>query len=159
MEVLRGFCQCCVAHQILPVLELAALLEEALGVGMRRSHRVRVRVLVNATTHLLGQVVPIDLELSDARFLCKDVSVQALDDWLLRRVLVELGVVVLDVHVVADAEELLAVLVAAREQDGSDADDVVHWQVLVVWSIALHINIRVSLKVSTFPSVFSCKTS
>ena len=138
LEVLSGFGEGCVAHQVLPVLELAALLQKALGVGLRghAAHLIRVYILARCATHRC-HIIPIDLELGDSGLFGEDVAVEALDEGLGGRVLVELGAVVLDVHVVADAEELLAVLVAARQQDGSDAHDVVHWQLAVVRCVAL----------------------
>lgn len=63
---------------------------------------------------------------------------QALDDWRGGWVLVELNGVVLDVDVVADAKELLTVLVGAGEQDGGHSDDVAHGQLAVVRGVTLH---------------------
>ena len=105
------------------VLELASLLKKALGLCL--SGQVRVRVLVHHT-HSLGHVVPVDLELRHSRLLSQDVPGESLDDGGGGRVLVQLSVVVLNVDVVADAQELLAVLVGAGEQDGSHAHDVAH---------------------------------
>ena len=136
LEVLCGLGQRGIAHQVLTILELAALLQEALGVGLRCSYRVGVGVLVDGSTHL-WQVIPIDLELGDAGLLGEDVPVKAGDHGRSGRVLVELGAVVLDVHVVADAEELLAILVGAGEEDGGDADDVSDGKVAVVGCISL----------------------
>ena len=54
-----------------------------------------------------------------------------------RWVLVELRVVILYVDVVADAEELLAILVAAGEQNGRHAHNVIHGKLAVIWRISL----------------------
>ena len=140
LEVLSGLGQGGVAHQVLPVLELAALLQQALGVGLRghATHLIRVYILARCTSHRC-HIIPIDLELGDSGLLGEDVAVEALDYGLGGRVLVELGAVILHVHVVADAQELLAVLVAARQQDGGDAHDVIHWQLAVIRCVALSV--------------------
>ena len=140
LEVLSGLGERCVAHQVLPVLELAALLQKALGVGLRghATHLIRVYILARCTSHRC-HIIPIDLELGDSGLLGEDVAVEALDYGLGGRVLVELGAVILHVHVVADAQELLAVLVAARQQDGGDAHDVIHWQLAVIRCVALSV--------------------
>lgn len=141
LEILSCLGQGCIAHQVLTILELASLLEEALGGGLRCD--IRVGILVDGTAHL-RQVIPIDLELGYAGLLGENVSVQTLNDGLGRWVLVELRAIILDIHVVADAEELLAVLVAAGEEDGGHADDVVDWQVAVIWRIALEDELHLS---------------
>lgn len=121
------------AHEVLTVLELAALLEQTFRVGLGH---VRVRVLVHVAHHL-RHIVPIDLELGYARFLRQDVPVESLDNRGGGWCLVQLRGVVLDVDVVSDAEELLAVLVAASEEDGSDADNVANRQAGVIRCVAL----------------------
>lgn len=63
---------------------------------------------------------------------------QTLNDRCGRWVLVELNLVVLDVDIVADAKELLAVLVGACEQDGGHTDDIAHGQLAMVRGITLH---------------------
>ena len=79
---------------------------------------------------------------------------QALDYGLSRRVLVELWAVILYIDVVADAEELLAILVAAGEQNGRHAHNVIHGKLAVIWRISLEITAKIieieqrSLKVS-----------
>ena len=132
MEVLGGLGQVGVAHQVLPVLELAALLQKAFGA--RLCSQIRVSILIRSG---LRQVVPVDLELGHAGFLSKDVAAEALDHRLSRRVLIELRRVVLNVDVVADAEELLVILVAARQQHSSDTNDVRHGEARRIRSIAL----------------------
>ena len=107
-------------HQILPVLELRSLLQQTLSVGCL--DHIWIGVFVH---DLLGwHVVPVDVELGHSRFFCQDVSRQAVDVWMLWRVLDHLLVVVLHVDVVADTQELLAVLVGAGEQDCGDTNDV-----------------------------------
>lgn len=134
MEVLGGFRQSCIAHQVLTVLELATLLEKTFSLGLRG--QVGVGVLVSVA-HRLGHVVPVDLELCHSRLLSEDVSVESLDDGGGRRVLVQLDVVVLDVDVVADSQELLAVLVGASQKDSGDSNNVGKGKSSVVWSISL----------------------
>ena len=56
-----------------------------------------------AVLKLLGLVVPVNLELCYARLFSKDVTSQAGDVNLLRRVLVHLGIVIFDVAVIADS--------------------------------------------------------
>ena len=132
LEVLGGLGQVGVAHQVLPVLELAALLQEAFGACL--CSQVRIGVLIRSG---LRQVVPVDLELGHTGFLSEDVAVEALDHRLSRRVLIELSLVVLNVDVVADAKELLIVLVAARQEHSSDTDDVRHGESRRIRSITL----------------------
>ena len=74
LEVLCGLGQRSVAHQVLTILELAALLQEALSVGLCCSYRVGVGVLVHGSTHL-WQVIPVDLELGHTGLLGEDVPV------------------------------------------------------------------------------------
>ena len=69
LEVLGGLGQVGVAHQVLPVLELAALLQKAFGACL--SSQVRVSILIRSG---LRQVVPVDLELGHAGLLSKDVA-------------------------------------------------------------------------------------
>ena len=52
LEVLSGFSQSCIAHQVLTILELTALLEEAFSVRLSCSHGVGVGVLVDSAAHL-----------------------------------------------------------------------------------------------------------
>jgi hypothetical protein len=73
---------------------------------------------------LLGLVVPIDLELGYAGLLSQDVAGEARNVGLGGRHLVELRGVILYVHVIADAQKFLIVVVRAREQDGRHAHDV-----------------------------------
>ena len=54
-----------------------------------------------------------------------------------RWVLVEFGVVILNIHIVAYAKEFLTIFVATCEQDGSDAHNIVNWELAVIRSIAL----------------------
>ena len=114
LEVLGRLGQSRVAHQVDTILILTALLQKAFSVGLRGSHRVRLRVLVNLASHL-RQVVPVDLELGDTGLLGENVPVKALDDGSGGRVLDKLRAVILHVDVVADAKELLAILVGAGE--------------------------------------------
>ena len=127
-----GLSQVGVAHQVLPVLELAALLQKAFSA--RLCSQVRVSILIRGG---LRQIVPVDLELGHAGLLSKDVTAEALDHRLSRRVLVELRLVVLNVGVVADAEELLVILVAARQQHSSDTNDVRHGEARRIRRITL----------------------
>lgn len=106
LEILSCLSQGGGAHEILTILELAALLKKAFAVSLHIGLSVGVGVLVHVS-HDLRHVVPVDLELGHTGLLSQDVSVETLDHWLLRRVLVELGTIVLDVDVVADAKELL----------------------------------------------------
>ena len=55
------------------------------------------------------------------------MPVEAFDVDLGGWVLVQLGLVVLDVAVVANSEEFLVVLVTAGEQHSCDTDDIVGW--------------------------------
>ena len=104
------------AHQVLPVLELRSLLEEAFGVAS--SHDIRVGILVY---HLLacGHIIPVDVELCDSRFFSQDVSSQTTNVGVLWRIFIHLGGVVLHVDVVSYSQELLAIFVGTRQQDGS----------------------------------------
>ena len=126
------------AHQLLTVLELSALLEKSLGVGLLCSENVRVDVFVHGAARNLRHVVPVDLELGHTWLLGEDVSREALDDGCCRRVFVELRGVVLYVDIVANTKELLAVLVGACKKDGCDSDDVVDRQVIMVRCITLY---------------------
>lgn len=119
-------------HQVLTILELAALLKQTLGVSLSGGW-----VLVDVASHGLWHVVPVDLELGHARLFSQDVSVEALDGGRGRWVLIEFGAVVLDIDVVSNAEELLAILVGTCEQHSCDAHDVRHWQLIVIWRISL----------------------
>ena len=106
LEVLSGLSQVGVTHQVLSVLELAALLQETFGICL--GCQVGVRVLVYGAHHLvLGHVVPVDLELGDARLFCQNVTSQSFDHGLSGRVLVHFWRVILNIDVVADAQELL----------------------------------------------------
>ena len=58
---------------------------------------------------------PVDLVPRDARLIREYVAHEPLVDGMLRRLLIELGGIVLVAHVVADADELLAVVVAAQQ--------------------------------------------
>jgi len=101
-------------HEILSIGELCALLEKALlGSGLL------------LRLDLSGLVVPVDLELGYTGLLSQNVTGQVRDVNLRRRVLVEFRCVVLGVDVVANSQELLAVLVGAGEQHGCHAHDVV----------------------------------
>ena len=64
------------------------------------------------------------MKLGHSRFFCQDVPCQAVDVWVLWRILIHLLVVVLHVDVVSDTQEFLAVLVRAGEEDGGDTNDV-----------------------------------
>ena len=66
---------------------------------------------------------PLDGKARNAGLLGQDVALNMLDERLGWRVLVHVGVVVLVVDVVADANELAAV-VGARQKDHGDAQDV-----------------------------------
>ena len=65
------------------------------------------------------------------------MTAEALDHRLSRRVLIEFRRVVLNVDVVADAEELLVILVAARQQHSSDTNDIRHGEARRIRSITL----------------------
>ena len=82
-------------HEVLAVLELSALLEEAFFLGHL--------LLLIFHGHLLVLVVPVNLEFGDTGLLRQDVPVQAVDVDHGGRVLIQLGIVVLDVAVVADS--------------------------------------------------------
>ena len=90
------------AHQLLTVLELSALLEKSLGVGLLCGEYVRVDVFVHGAAHDLWHVVPVNLELGHTWLLSEDVSGEALDDGSCWWVFVELGGVVLYVDIVAN---------------------------------------------------------
>ena len=102
MEVLSSFGEVGMAHQLLTVLELSALLEESFGVGLLCGEHVRVDVFVHRAGHGLRHVVPVDLELGHTRLLSEDVSGETLDLGSCRWVFVELGGVVLNVDIVAN---------------------------------------------------------
>ena len=108
------------AHQVLTILELAALLEQTLGASL--SSQVRIRVF--SVVHNLRHVVPVDLELGNSGFLSENVPVETLNNRRSGRVLVQLWCIVLNVDVVAHSEELLAILVAASKKHSSDADNI-----------------------------------
>ena len=135
LEVLSRLSQVSMAHQVLTVLELAALLKEALGASLGRE----VRVSVLRVGHDLRHVIPVDLELGDAGLLSEDMARQALDDRGRGRLLVQLRSIILNVDVVADAEEFLAVLVAARKEHGCDAHNVANRKTAVVRGVTLKI--------------------
>ena len=122
------------AHQILPVLVLRALLEHALVLSLG-NHVVGVGVLVGVL--LAWHVVPVDVELCHSRFFCQDAPRQVSDDWLHGRVLVHLRRVVLHVDVVATSEEFLAVLVGAGQQNCCNTDDVVWRKIFDTWRFTL----------------------
>ena len=90
------------AHQLLTVLELSALLEKSLGVGLLCGENIWVDVFIHGAAHDLWHVVPVNLELGHTWLLSKDVSGEALDDGSCRWVFVELGGVVLYVDIVAN---------------------------------------------------------
>ena len=134
MEVLCCLCQVGVAHKILSVLVLGTLLEHAFGLGL--CHHV-VGVVVFVVVLLAWHVVPVDVELGHSRFFCQDAPREASDDWLLWRVLVQLGSVVLYVDVVSTSKELLAVLVGAGEENCGNTDDVVWREIGDTWRFTL----------------------
>ena len=90
------------AHQLLTVLELSALLKESLSVGLLCGENIRVDVFVHCTSHDLRHIVPINLELCHSWLLGEDVSGEAFDDGSLRWVFIELGGIVLYVDIVAN---------------------------------------------------------
>ena len=136
VEVLGGFSQIGRVHQVLTVLELATLLQQAFVRGLCRGDHVRVGILIDVA-HSLGHVIPVDLELGDSGLLSKNVPGESLNDGGGRWVLIQLHIVVLNVDVVADAEELLTVLVRACEENSGHSNDVAHWQVAWVWGVSL----------------------
>ena len=99
------------AHQLLTVLELSALLKKSFGVGLLSGEHVRVDVFVHRAGHGLGHVVPVDLELGDSWFFSQDMASESVNLWLGRRILDHLWVVILHIYVVSHSQELLAVLV------------------------------------------------
>ena len=102
MEVLSSFGEVGMAHQLLTVLELSALLEKSFGVCLLCGENVRVDVFVHRAGHGLRHVVPVDLELGHTRLLSEDVSRETLDLGCSRWVFVELRGVVLNVDIVAN---------------------------------------------------------
>jgi hypothetical protein len=62
---------------------------------------------------LLGVLVPVDLELSDAGLFGEDVAGQARNIWFGGRCLIELGGIVLYVYIVSDAQKFLIIVVRA----------------------------------------------
>ena len=122
LKILGGLRQIGRAHHIVSIESLGARRHERL---LLRGSRVHAQLRSQTDGHLL-LVVPVDLELGHAGLLNQDVAHELADVGLSGRVLVELSelVGVRIIHVVADSEEFLIVVVRAREQDGGDADDV-----------------------------------
>ena len=72
------------------------------------------RLLVGVhSLRVLRLVVPVDLELGNSWLFSENVPSKAGDVRSLRGILVHFWVVVFNVHVVADAHELLVVLIGA----------------------------------------------
>ena len=107
LEVLGGFSQSRIRHQVVTVLHLGALLQEV--------------VLRQYVCH--GLLIPVYLELGDSGFFRQNVSVESGDIWVGRRVLLHLLVVVLDINVVPNTHELLVVLVRAGKQHSCHTDN------------------------------------
>ena len=112
LEILSSFSQVGMAHQVLTILDLATLLEETLRVSLLSGHNVGVSILAIEALSL-WHIVPVDLELGYTRLLSKDMSVKMLDCWCGRWVLVHLWAVILNIDIVSNTEELLAILVRA----------------------------------------------
>ena len=71
-----------------------------------------------------GANIPFDSKSGDAGLLGEDVAPDALEEGSWGRVVVQLLVVVLVVHIVADADKLVA-LIGAREKNHRHAEDLV----------------------------------
>lgn len=83
---------------------------------------VHVRLLRRELSGRALVAIPLDSEAGDSGLLCEDVAADLLDDGLGGRLVDQLLVGVLVADVVADADELAAV-VGASEQDDGDAKD------------------------------------
>jgi len=121
LEVLGCFCQVCGVHHVAAVHHLGALLHDAF-----RLLCTGVCTCVHGVAHL-RLVVPVDMELCHARFLCQNVAGKFRNVNVLGWVLVHLWFIVLNVYVVADTKEFLVLLVGAREEDGCHSHDVANW--------------------------------
>lgn len=89
----------------------------------------------------LNLVVPFNLKFGHSGLLDEDVPGEFGDVGLRGRVLVEFLLLVEVVHVVAHAEELLAV-VGASQQQGGDSHDIVFRQARVVGGVSLERRLR-----------------
>jgi hypothetical protein len=109
-EVVSGSLEVGGAHHIVAVLELGAGLHTPLLhlLLLLRTHHHHA-ALVHRVAESLGLrlVVPLDLELGHSRLLHQDVADQTVDQGLLRRILGELGLLVIVVHIVSNSEEFL----------------------------------------------------
>ena len=110
-EILSGLRKCLLAHHVLSVQHLGALLQEALLVVLHLRKLFRL-------------VVPVDLEFGDTGLLGQDVALELRDLGLGWRHLVHLRGVVLNVHVVTNTQEFLVIVVGASQKDSSDTDSV-----------------------------------
>lgn len=77
---------------------------------------------------------PFDRESRYSRLLREDVSSNAVNDGLCRRIIVQLFRVVLIVNVVAHAYKLSAIVGASQKNDG-DTQDLGRWQVVQIRGI------------------------
>ncbi len=128
-EVLGSLCKGTRAHHIVTILELRASTQYSLLVVLLVHHvsHVGIVLIAAAIHHLLleGRLIfPCDLELSDSGLFDQNVASKFLNDGLLRRVLVQLLIFIVVVHVVTYSEELLLV-VGACDKDTSNSNYVV----------------------------------
>lgn len=97
---------------------------------------VGVRLLRRELGGGAGLAVPLDSEAGDTGLLGEDAAADLLDNGLGRGLGDEGLVGVLVVNVVADAYEL-ATVVAAGQEDDSDADDIAVGDAVEVWGVGL----------------------
>lgn len=139
LKVLSGLRQIGRAHHIVSVQSLRARCHQRL---LLCGSRVDSELRSDADDGHLVLVVPVNLELGDARLFDENVAHKLADVGLSGRVFIQLSelVGVRIIHVVADSEELLVVVIGAREQDGSDTDNVRLRQLADVGASSLHIS-------------------
>lgn len=124
-EIPSSGLQVCSAHHIVAILELGAWLQASLLhllLLLCAHHHHATLVHSIAKNRSLRLIVPLDLELGNSGLLDQDVTNEAVNKRLLRRVLSKLGLLVIVVHIVAYSEELL-VGVGAGHQNASHTDN------------------------------------
>ena len=127
LEVLGSLSEVSMAHEIMAIHHLCALLHQTFSLLGWVRHLYALSCLI----------IPINVELCDSGFFSENMSGQAGNVWLGWRIFIHLHIVVFNVDIIANTKKLLVVSVWTSKKDGSDTNDILLWQHLCVWSLSL----------------------
>ena len=128
VEVLGSFHQIGVAHHVVSHLDLGTVWHNFfVGLGLSSDHHLRSYNHILLVERVL--VLPLNLELGHSGLLHQDVASQLAGvyhtGWVFDQICELFCIGIVDI--VPHSEELLGVVVAACQQDGSHSDCVVWW--------------------------------